>query len=293
MTYPDVGGAIAAHVANRVTNLRACWRVILRDDTEILGTTSDRDVVITTGEWAGVYLADVNITGTDVKSSSDMSVDNLEVHGALASIDTTIDVNAYDVEAGNFDNADVTTFLVNADAPNSFQRIMRSGWIGNITRADGAYRAELRGLTQALSQTVGRTLGPGCDAELFDARCKLPTTGRIHTGTVSAIVVPRRTFSVTFTGTAPASGFLIGGRLTFDSGLNAGFVKEVREDTPDIRVFDKTPADIQVGDTFTVREGCPKTLVACRDRFNNILNHRGPMVFAPGDVAIIKVGKRS
>lgn len=292
MTYPDVG-AIAAHVANDVTSLVACWRVILRDDTEILGTTSDRNVVISSGAWAGVYLADVNISGTDVKSGSDMSVDNLEVHGALASIENTIDVNAYDVEAGLFDNADVTTFLVNAEAPNSFQRVMRSGWIGNITRADGAYRAELRGLTQALSQTIGRTLGPGCDAELFDARCKLPTTGRIHAGTVASIVTPRRTFTVTFSGTPPAAGFLIGGKLTFTSGLNDGFEKEVREDTPAIRVFDKTPADIQVGDTFSVREGCPKTLEACRDRFNNILNHRGPMVFAPGDVAIIKVGKRS
>jgi uncharacterized phage protein (TIGR02218 family) len=293
VTYPDAG-AIAAHIANRVTRLRTCWRITLRDETEILGTSSDLSLLIEDGTYAGTYLADANISGSDVRSSADMSVDNMEVQGALASASTTIDVNAYDVEAGNFDNADVVMFLVDGDNPNDFQRILRAGWIGNIVRsAEGAYTAELRGLTQALTQTIGRTLGVGCDAELFDARCKLPTTGRIYTGEVTAIITPRRTFSVSFdTSGPPAAGFLIGGRLTFDTGLNAGFVKEVREDTPDIRVFDRTPAEIQVGDQFTVREGCPKTLVACRDRFNNIQNHRGPMVFAPGDVAIIKVGKR-
>jgi uncharacterized phage protein (TIGR02218 family) len=293
MTYP-LEAAISYHLSQRMTSLAVCWRVIRRDNVEILGTTHDRDIEILAGEWAGTYRARASISGSDVRSGDDMSVDNLEVTGSLSTADLLIDLSAADIEAGLLDNADVSTFLVNWQDPDGGVRVLRSGWTGNVTRtAEGQYKTELRGLAQALTQTIGRTLGVGCDAELFDSRCKLSTAGRVYTGSVATITAQRRTFTVTYdTSGPPASGDLIGGKITFNTGNNAGYSKEIRDDDPAIKVFDKFAKDIQVGDEFTVWEGCPKTLEACRDRFNNLKNFRGPMVFAPGDTAIIKVGKR-
>ncbi len=300
MTYPLSSG-LQAHVLERATTLAVCWRIVLRDDTERLGTTHDRNITIDSGPWQGTYLAAAGISGSDVRSTADMAVDNMEVQGALALpvVDTStggevsIDVSAADVEAGLFDNADVTMFLVNWRAPNDGQRVMRAGWVGNVVRtAEGAYRTELRGLTQALTQTIGRTLGVGCDAELGDSRCKFNLATVTHTGSVTAIVSERRTFTVSIDGGPLTAGLLVGGKITFNTGLNNGYSKEVRDDDPDIRVFDKFPKDVEVGDEFTVTQGCPKTLAACRDRFSNLVNYRGPMVFAPGDTDIIKVGKK-
>ena len=164
-----------------VTSLQVCWVVTRRDGVEIRGTEWDRDLTITTGDYAGTFLARAGITGSDIRSTSDLSVDNLEVIGALAAPLTTdsssasslflLDVTAADIEAGLLDNAEAVTFLVNSNDPDLFQRVLRAGWLGNSQRtAEGQYKIELRGLTQALSQGIVRTYGVGCDAELGDCR---------------------------------------------------------------------------------------------------------------------------
>uniref|UniRef100_UPI003F71554B DUF2163 domain-containing protein n=1 Tax=Elioraea sp. TaxID=2185103 RepID=UPI003F71554B len=43
-----------------------------------------------------------------------------------------------------------------------------------IARDDGTFRAELRGLAQALNVTVGELYTPECRADLGDARCRVP-----------------------------------------------------------------------------------------------------------------------
>src|SRR5690606_4272595 len=62
------------------------------------------------------------------------------------------------------------TLLVNWTSPDEFTRIRRSV-IGQITRQDGRFVAELESLERSLDQTNGRTLRRGCDAELGDLRC--------------------------------------------------------------------------------------------------------------------------
>lgn len=292
MTYPLSLG-LQAHLLDDVTTLAACWRVILRDDREVLGTSLDVPITINSGEWAGTYQARAGIGGSDIKSSSDMSVDNLEVKGALGILGAlVIDLSAADIEAGEFDNADVSTFLVNWKAPNDGIRLLKAGWVGNITHTkEGAYTSEVRGLSQIRNQTYGRTLQIDCDAhDLGDDRCKFSPVAT-YSGTVATVVSARRRFTVTW-GVTPPAGDLIDGKVTWNTGDNTGYQKEIREDATDIRLFDKMPYDIQVGDTFTAREGCDRKYATCKDRFGNLDNFRGHMVFAPGDVAIIKVGKR-
>jgi uncharacterized phage protein (TIGR02218 family) len=110
--------------------------------------------------------------------------------GMLQSVDLAIDLNAADIEAGLLDDADVTTFICDYEQPDAHQDVIRTGFIGNISRtAEGAWRTEIRGLTQALSQGIVRTYSVGCDAELGDARCKVDMVPNTWTEGSTAVVV--------------------------------------------------------------------------------------------------------
>jgi uncharacterized phage protein (TIGR02218 family) len=281
--------ALQTHIAQDVTTLAVCWRVARKDGVLILGTEHDRNLIIAAGDYAGTYLASAGITGSSVRSTSDMSVDNMEVDGAISPGDLQlVDLSAQDIEAGLFDNVEVTLFLVNWVAPNDGQIVLRSGTIGEITRtAEGQYKTELRGLAQALTQNIVRTYGSGCDAELGDVRCGVNMPVLVNTGTVDAVTSTRQ-FTATVSLDSPPvdEGYYNGGLLTWVTGNNTSFSMEVKSDTygspPEILLYLPMPYDIEVGDTFTIQPGCDKSAAMCKHRFANLVNFRGHGAWVPG-----------
>jgi uncharacterized phage protein (TIGR02218 family) len=286
-----------------VTDLQVCWMVVRRDGIVIRGTEYDADIEISgAGDLDGVYLTHTGISGSDIRSTADMSVDNLEVTGALQELEPLdtgetgsvqlTDLSAADIEAGMFDNADVVTFLVNSTNPNLYQHILRTGWMGSVTRtAEGEYRTEMRGLTQALSQSVVRTYSVGCDAELGDDRCKVDMTAFTHTRTVTQ-VFSRRLFQVS-TPLISMFGNVPGGTVEFTSGANTGYRMEIKSySSLQVGLYLPMPLDIEVGDDVTIRQGCDKAWMTCVNSYNNIVNFRGHGVLVPGDMEILKVGKK-
>lgn len=295
----------AAHIAQAVTTLAVCWKIVKRNGDVILGTDHDRDIVIETTNigmdlgspaftLAGTYKASAGVTGSDVRSTSDMSVDNMEVSGA---IDAQIsgDITVADMESGLLDGAPVTTFKVNWQDPNDFQEVLRHGFLGEIGRtSDGMYTTEIRGLAQVLQQVVGRTAGDRCDvAEFGDHRCKFDVAAHTVTGVVTA-VTNRRRFTATLSADSPAAtaGHYVLGKLTWTAGENAGLIGQVKDDAVtvlgDIEMWEPFFADVEVGDEFTLTPGCDRRMETCRDRFNNIVNMRAPAIYCPGMDEIIK-----
>ena len=290
LTLPS---ALQAHIAQTVTTLAVCWRLERTDGELVLGTEFDRDVVITTGPLAGEYLTQVGITGSNVRSTSDMSVDNMEVDGAIRPNGDLVvnDLSAAEIEAGLYDDATVSLFLCNWQAPDDGQVILRTGNIGAVSRdSDGRYKTELRGLAQRLAQNFVRTYGSSCDAELGDTRCGVDIEALTFTGTVTA-VSSTRLFSVSIDYGSPDPGldedFFDGGLLTWLTGDNADFEMEVRRltyESPDtnVQLYLPMSQDITVGDTFTVRPGCDKSAAMCKGRFANLVNFRGHGAWCPG-----------
>lgn len=286
----NISAALAAHLQGEVTTLAVCWRVERSDGVLILGTEHDQDITIEgdspTAPYGGTYSARAGITGSNVRSTSDLSVDNMEVSGAVNAGDLQlVDLSAADIEAGLLDDASVVLFLVNWQAPDDGQIVLRTGTIGEIVRtAEGQYRTELRGLAQRLTQKIVRTYGSSCDAELGDARCGVNIATLTETGTVTAVTSSRQ-FSATISGT-PDPGDFNGGLLTFTSGENDGFSMEVKSDAygspAEVLLYLPMPADVEVGDTFTIRPGCDKSAAMCKGRFNNLVNFRGHGAWVPG-----------
>ncbi|MBA3562901.1 MAG: DUF2163 domain-containing protein [Gammaproteobacteria bacterium] len=290
-----IAAPLLAHAQLDQTTLAMCWRVERADGGFILGTTHDRDLEISSGDLAGTYRAATAISGSDVRSTSDMSVDNMEVRGALDQAGPGTDVTVADVEAGLLDAAPAQTFLVNWQAPDNGQVITRRGYLGEISRdAEGNYRTELRGLMQLLQQNIGRTYGERCDVKRFgDARCGLDVDALIVPGTVSA-VASRRRFNVAYNlaGTGLVSGDHKLGEITFTSGANSGYTRQIKRDVIDavsgaIELWESMPLDVVIGDDVTLRPGCNRTWEACV-RWDNTLNFRGHGRWIPGIPAIIR-----
>jgi uncharacterized ferritin-like protein (DUF455 family) len=61
------------------------------------------------------------------------------------------------------------------------------GWLGEVSLGRNAFSAELRGLTQAYSRTIGELVSPSCRAVLGDARCGVTMGPYTVTGTIDSV----------------------------------------------------------------------------------------------------------
>jgi uncharacterized phage protein (TIGR02218 family) len=281
--------ALLAHLQSGRLTTAICWTIEKRDGTFIRGTEHDRDIVVSdTGDFAGTYRAGANITASTVQSGSDMAPDNLNVDGAIpAGVVDYIDVSVRDIEGGLLALAPVTVFVLNWAAPNDGQLVLRRGFLGEIARdSDGRYTTEIRGLLQLLSQQFVETYAEGCVVKRFgDARCKLNLAPLTHAGTVTT-VTSRKAFDTDLS-ISPFPDFR-GGEFTFTSGPNDGYMREVKSGgTGDFTFWEPWPELPEVGDTFSVVQGCDRSRTACQG-YDNLVNFRGHGIFIPGVDALTR-----
>jgi uncharacterized phage protein (TIGR02218 family) len=263
--------ALYRHLESGATTVCRAWTVRRTDGTLLGFTDHDRDLVVD-----GIACrADTGLTAKALQQTTGLSVDNTEAVGALS--DSSI--READLLAGRFDAADVRSYLVNWAEPGTWIEQFR-GSFGEIVRAGGAFRAELRGLTEALNRPQGFAYQPVCSAVLGDSRCRFQTdtAGYFAEQAVEA-VEDCRFFD--FTG---FSGFedrwFEHGRFEVLTGEAAGLVGVVKNDrlTADgrqIELWQSIGAAILPGDRFRVVAGCNKSAATCRNKFANMLQFRG------------------
>lgn len=278
----------AAHLASGATTLCWCWR-IARSDGTVLGFTDHDNPIAFDGT---TYEAASGFTASDISDGLGLSVDNLEVTGALSSATLT----DADLAAGRYDDARIAIYRVNWSDPE--QRVlMRSGSIGEVRRTGSTFTAELRGLAHYLQQPTGRLLQQTCDADLGDARCTvdlmLPAFRGI--GTILAVKSVRR-FTVSGLD-AFATRFFSRGLFAFTSGASSGLKIEVKAHTKlassvEVELWAEAEGPLAIGDTFVVTAGCDKRFDTCKARFANTINFRGfPSI--PGNQFLTQIGRAS
>lgn len=275
--------ALAAHQAQDGTTLAWCWK-LTRRDAAVFGFTS-HDQPLT---FAGTtYEAASGFTPSAIAASSDLAVDNLEVNGLL----TSASITEADLLAGVWDGAQVEIFEVNWANLSQGRMLLRTGTLGNVSAGSTAFTAELRGLTQALQQPVGRVYAAACDATLGDARCGVNTTAITVVGAVTS-AASRRQFADTSLSAQPVDWFGAG-LVRFTSGANAGLRMEVQAFGPAgaFTLQLPMPYAIAVGDTFEAVPGCRKRRTEdCVAKFNNAINHRGFPDVPGNDVVLGNAG---
>lgn len=267
-----------AHLDTGVTTLCRCWLLQRSDGVSYGFTDHDCDL-----SFDGVaFKAGSGMSATALQQATGLSVDNTEALGALS--DAAL--SEADIEAGRFDDARLRCWLVNWADPD--QRALQfAGSLGELTRSGGAFRAELRGLTDLLNQPFGRVYQKPCSAVLGDGACRvdLSTPGYVAEA-VAQRVEEGRVFRFDV-----VPGFEVGwftrGRLDVTGGAAQGLRGVVKKDyTEDgqrvIELWAPLGADVATGDGLRLIAGCDKRFETCRVKFDNLLNFHGfPDI--PGD----------
>ena len=268
----EIPTALAAHLVGDATTLCRCWRVTRRDGVVLGFTEHDRDLT-----FAGtVFLAESGFAGTEARAVNGLAAPGAEVTGGFSSAA----IREADLSAGRYDGARVEVFTVNWQAPGDQHLLLKVQEIGEVSRAGGAFAAELRSFAHRLSQEQGRIYGRRCDASLGDGRCRvdLSLAGRRATGVVMAVEGRDRIVVSGLGGFA--DGHFRLGTLRFDAGVNEGLTVEVDGNVAvsggtRLTLWLPLESPAEVGDAVTVTIGCDKGVSTCRDRFANGLNFRG------------------
>lgn len=263
--------ALHGHLSTGATTVCRAWQVVRADGMTLGFTDHDEDL------WfEGMqFRAGSGLTAKTLQQATGLSVDNTEAEGALSDASIT----EADVLAGRFDGAEVTAWLVNWAEPAA--RIVQfKGTLGEITRAGGAFKAELRGLTEALNRPQGRVIQQGCTAVLGDGSCRfdLTTPGYAVERAVET-VEDGRIFHW-----ADLPGFddrwFEKGRLAVLSGAAAGLSGTVKNDRQGtvgrvVELWQAILAEVAPGDMVRIEAGCDRRAETCRLKFGNFLNFRG------------------
>jgi uncharacterized phage protein (TIGR02218 family) len=263
--------ALSAHLKTGVTTVCRAWAVTRRDGVVLGFTDHDRDL-----EFEGItFRASTGLTARALEQSTGLAVDNAEAVGALSDAS----IRETDIAAGLYDGAGVRSWLVNwADV--SERRQTFKGSIGEIERQGPGFRAELRGLAEALNQPKAAVYQKPCAAVLGDKRCKVDTLAPGMSLETTLVAVDGGAV-LTFPA-APAfpMGWFTRGRVTVLDGAGQGALGVVKRDRDVagqrvIDLWETLSAGLAPGDRVRLEPGCDKRLETCRDKFGNLPNFRG------------------
>lgn len=282
----EAAEGLFAHAQTGVTTLARCWGLTRRDGTRY-GFT-DHDMDLSFQEWQ--FAAGTGLSARALLQSTGLSVDNSSAQGALS--DAAL--READIAAGRFDGADLSCWLVNWQ--NTDERWLQfQGTLGELTRAGGAFEAELRGLTEALNQPLGRIYQKPCTAVLGDGTCRfdLASSGYAYEGAVETLLEDGALHWDRLDGFEP--GWFTGGRMTVLSGAAAGLWGSIKRDQQQgsgrrITLWEMLRGGLRAGDQLRLDPGCDKTMQSCRLKFNNLANYQGfPDI--PGEDWVMAVPK--
>ena len=301
---------------NQITHRHAeCWKVVpLRGSiAEVFVTSHNRAIEFDDGGGFQTYTPQSGFDSSAAQLQSGLREQNRDIIGVISDDRFTHD----QLRAGAWDGCSVTVSLIDWMYPIAGAITTRKYTAGRINVNGTEWSAELSGLASRLHAKTGREHARPCDADIFDARCKLVST-TVATWTVEAVRVlaasqdatePRRIFQAVGSDLPTTSDdFYKYGKLTWTTGPNAeiGLVSIVKsfDDAFSggnhlVELYERTPYDIGDNEEFTIQVGCDKLFTTCRDKFDpgatgegNTLNFRG-LHLMPGSDHVLRTPSTS
>jgi uncharacterized phage protein (TIGR02218 family) len=263
---------LKAHYALGTTTLTTCWKATLKDGTIVRCTAHDVDIEYPSGSGE-IYVSLAGYTPSDVVNAMDMSPDNMELTGFLASPAIT----EADIQSGRWDYAEIEVFTVNYNDLSAAmgRNLTRKGTLGELTGSRSVYKADLRGLMQALSYRIVKVTTKDCTANLGDTRCGI---NRATYTVIGALTEVTSTRIFTDSNRGEAADWFTAGVLTFTSGANSGLEMKVMRFSSGglFELHEAMPFEVLIGDTYSVYAGCTSRFTEdCIEKFSNGARFRG------------------
>ncbi|MGL5807317.1 MAG: DUF2163 domain-containing protein [Xenococcaceae cyanobacterium] len=270
----------------------ACWLLTLTNGTRLGFTDNSHSFTID----SVTYQADAGLIRSNTDIDASLTTNNLDLNSVLDSDAITDEM----ISTGQLDAASVRVFLVDyLDLPINFTESKHidliTGWVGEITTDGRSYKAEARGLSDRLSQSIELVTSGECGNNFCDypratiyGRCRLNVANFTYTFAI-AQVIDDLTYQVTPFGSGNANTFT-NGIFELTTGANNGFASTIVSNDASgiIKVYQKPPYTVSVGDACRLIVGCRKTPDDCSGRFSNIANFSG-LSETKGDVYRIEV----
>lgn len=220
------------------------------------------------------YIPAPGLESVRYTATADVQVSNQEIGAAM------LDVPEEDLLGGVFDNADIEAAWCSWADPSLGRVVTFSGSLGEVTWDERGFVADIVSFVKALERNIGWTYTASCRHEVFGTAsagrlgyCGLSAATFTHTGAVTSVETNKWKFT---TDLAQASGYFSSGLLTWTTGNNAGLTVTVKKQTSgQLELFIPTAFTVQVGDTFSIKAGCDKTLETCKTKFANVANFGG------------------
>ena len=268
-------------MSNTTTLVRG-WK-LTRKDGQVMAF-SDHDSDLTVG---GVtYEASAALTPSEAVSSLGLAVDDQEVQGGISSDS----ISESDLAAGIYDGAVVEVIEIDWSTGEKTETIGIYN-LGEVSRTESAFSAELRSGAGALAQSRGRYIAGTCDAELGDSRCGVDIEPLAGAGEITYISGDAE-FMVSGLEAALSDAYS-SGTLVWTSGNNLGQTQEVSfHQDQNLGLWRPPLYQVQAGDTFDIFPGCDKSFETCLARFGNGANFRGcPTVIGQSSQSYVVPGE--
>jgi uncharacterized phage protein (TIGR02218 family) len=264
----SVSANLKTHLAGNVLTVNHLWEITRVDAT--VHRFTDCDVDISYGGNTYKTLNSGQLTAIDQKAQ--LNTDNTDLKLIL----DDNEISKSDVEAGKLDFAAVKIYLINRESTADGVVKLLAGRLGEANiRNDREATIEFRSLAQMLAQKIGRVYAHECDADLGDARCGVTLATYTVTGTLTG-VTDNQEFADS--SRSESDDHFNYGLLTWTSGNNNGLSMEVKDYVSSTKTFtlmSPMPFTVQVGDAYSVYQGCDKVKSTCINDFNNVVNFRG------------------
>ena len=263
--------ALAAHLEGGLTTVCHAW-AITRKDGAVFAFT-DHDLPL---RFAGFeFRADTGLSALALAQSTGLSVDNSEALGALSDASLRED----EIEQGRFDGAEIQAWLVNWADTSQYWLNFR-GHLRELTRAGGGFRAELRGLTEALNRPLGRVYQKPCSAVLGDRTCRFNLAQESYAQALLVQILEGTRRFIWQDFLAFDVDWFTRGRLEVLDGPAAGLWGTIKSDRIEnsarvIELWEPIRGAIGVGTQVRLVAGCDKRVETCRLKFNNFENFQG------------------
>lgn len=267
----DISPDLQARLDSGATTLCRCW-LVKRNDGQAFGFT-DHDADLSFDGYS--FKAGTGLDAAALESTTGLSVDNSQAVGALSAVGLT----ETDIQAGKYDGASVWLWLVDWTRTDLRVLLFR-GFLGEIERGSTAFEVELRGLSEVLNTSVGRSYIAECDRIVGDKKCGFDLDAEGYSMVSEVVSVKDNRIVRVSGGLEFEDGWFTHGVLNWLSGPNAGGQARLKFDTVhdgfrQIEIWEEAPNAIGAGDQFRVTAGCDRRAETCRNKFSNLNNFRG------------------
>ncbi|TRD19768.1 DUF2163 domain-containing protein [Palleronia caenipelagi] len=256
-------------LSGSVATLCRCWLLTRRDGIAMGFADHDGSLFFEGQSFRPTEAVDAQA----LARSTGLSVDNSEILGGLSDAGLAEE----DILSGRFDGAEIRVWEVDWSDPGR-RSLLFAGHLGEIERMDGAFRAELRGLAEALNRPMGRIYQRQCGAVLGDGACGVDLT---QSGWRVETVVRHVSGDVLETDPVQEAetDWFRHGQMEVLSGRAQGLSESIKADRSDsdqrsVTLWAAVPG-LRSGDRIALVAGCDRSARTCREKFGNLLNFRG------------------